>query len=182
MSMPKSVLQKEHVALTFGTPVSTYLWPDSENRAQIAALASIILKKETADDGIARSNVGGWHSQTDLFFFWGQRMSVRTLKDRVTSYALDMTQLATVGEGPRKINLQIDGWANVVRRGHYNSVHDHAGTTWSGVYYVSRGIPDNEDFLNGKLELLDPRIGVNVFGREDGLFRRSVPRRACCPV
>ena len=49
-------------------------------------------------------------------------------------------------------------------------MHDHAGTTWSGVYYVSAGMPDNNGPLNGKLELLDPRVGVNVFGREEGLF------------
>jgi uncharacterized protein (TIGR02466 family) len=84
--------------------------------------------------------------------------------------ALDMTRLVTTGEGQRKINLQMDCWANVSRRGQYNSVHDHAGATWSGVYYVSGGEPDNDDPLNGKLELLDPRIGVNVFGGEEGLF------------
>ncbi len=31
-------------------------------------------------------------------------------------------------------------------------------------------MPDNNGPLNGKLELLDPRVGVNVFGREEGLF------------
>jgi uncharacterized protein (TIGR02466 family) len=166
MTIPKSVLRKEHVAFTFGTPVSSYLWPDSD--ALNAALADVILQKEKADRGIARSNVGGWHSQTDLFLWDAD--CVRTLKDRVTSCALDMTKLVTTGEGQRKINLQTDCWANVSRRGHYNSVHDHPGTTWSGVYYVSGGNPDNDAPLNGKLELLDPRIGVNVFGREEGLF------------
>jgi uncharacterized protein (TIGR02466 family) len=166
MSQPKSVLQQEHVALTFGTPVCSYLWPDSD--ALNAALAHIILQKEKADRGITRSNVGGWHSKTDLFL-WDADCA-RTLKDRVTSCALDMTRLVTTGEGQRKINLQMDCWANVSRHGQYNSVHDHAGTTWSGVYYVSGGKPDNNDPLNGKLELLDPRIGVNVFGGQEGLL------------
>ena len=57
MSIPKSVLQKEHLALTFGTPVSSYLWPDSD--ALNAALTKVILQKEEADKGITRSNVGG---------------------------------------------------------------------------------------------------------------------------
>lgn len=34
---------------------------------------------------------------------------------------------------------------------------------WSGVYYVSPGIPDEKGSLhNGKLELLDPREGSNL--------------------
>src|ERR1700751_2083744 len=166
MSIPNSVLQKEHVAITFGTPVSSYLWPDSD--AFNAALSDVIFQKEKADRGIARSNIGGWHSQTDLFLWDAD--CVRTLKDRVTSCALDMTRVVTTGEGKRKINLQMYCWANVSRRGHYNSVHDHAGTTWSGVYYVSGGNPDSNDPFNGKLELLDPRVGFNVLGGEEGFF------------
>ena len=48
MSIPNSVLQKEHVAITFGTPVSSYLWPDSD--ALNAALKKVILEKEKADE------------------------------------------------------------------------------------------------------------------------------------
>jgi hypothetical protein len=80
MSIPNSVLQKEHVAITFGTPVSSYLWPDSD--ALNAALRNVILQKEKADDGTKRSNMGGWHSKPDLFLW--QADCVHTLKDRVT--------------------------------------------------------------------------------------------------
>jgi uncharacterized protein (TIGR02466 family) len=41
---------------------------------------------------------------------------------------------------------------------------------WSGVYYVSGGKPDSNDPLNGKLELLDPRVGVNMLRLEQGIF------------
>jgi uncharacterized protein (TIGR02466 family) len=166
MSIPETALQKEHVALTFGTPVSSYLWPDSDTLN--AELAKIILQKEKADPGAARGNVGGWRSEHDLFRWDAD--CVQTLRERVTTCALDMTRLVTTSQHPRKVNLQMDCWANVLRRGQYNSVHDHAGAMWSGVYYVSGGKPDNNDPLNGKLELLDPRVGVNVFGREEGLF------------
>jgi uncharacterized protein (TIGR02466 family) len=169
----QNVLQQEHVTITFGTPVSNYLWPDSD--AINAALSDVILQKEKADRGITRSNVGGWHSQTDLFNW--DLDCVRTLKDRVTSCALDMTRLMTTEVGQRKINLQMECWANVSRRGQYNSVHDHAGTTWSGVYYVSGGKPDNDDPLNGKLELIDPRLGAKLFdGAEKGFFGRCFVR------
>jgi uncharacterized protein (TIGR02466 family) len=81
-----------------------------------------------------------------------------------------MTRLVTASQHPRKVNLQMDCWANVLRRGQYNSVHDHPGATWSGVYYVSGGKRDNDDPFNGKLELLDPRMGVNMVGREEGRY------------
>lgn len=166
MNIPNSVLQKEHVAMTFGTPVSSYLWPDSD--ALNAALKTVILQKEKADQGVKRSNVGGWHSKPDLFL-WNTDC-VHTLKDRVTTCASDMTRLFTALEGPTKVNMQVDCWANISRRGHYNSVHDHPGAMWSGVYYISGGEPDGDDPFNGKLELLDPRVGVNMLRLEQGLF------------
>jgi uncharacterized protein (TIGR02466 family) len=166
MSIPNSVLQKEHVAITFGTPVSSYLWPDSD--ALNAALKKVVLEKEKADQGMKRSNVGGWHSKPDLFLW--QADCVHTLKDRVATCASDMTRLFTALEGPRKISFQLDCWANISRRGAYNSVHDHPGAMWSGVYYISGGEPDGNDPLNGKLELLDPRVGVNMLRLEQGLF------------
>ena len=112
--------------------------------------------------------MGGWHSKPDLFLW--QADCVDTLKDRVATCASDMTRLFTALEGPRKISFQLDCWANVSRRGAYNSVHDHPGAMWSGVYYISGGEPDGNDPLNGKLELLDPRVGVNMLRLEQGLF------------
>lgn len=166
MNIPNSVLGRENVAMTFGSPICTYLWPDCD--ALNIALKKVILEKEKADRGISRSNVGGWHSKPDLFLW--QDDCVNQLKDWVTKCALDMTRLATALKSPSTINLQTECWANVSRRGHYNSVHDHPGSMWSGVYYVSGGEPDNKEPLNGKLELLDPRVGVNMVQLEQGLF------------
>jgi uncharacterized protein (TIGR02466 family) len=166
MTIPQSVLQKEHVAMVFGTPISSYLWADSDTLN--AELRNVILQQEKADQGLMRSNVGGWHSKTDLFLW--ETDCVRKLQDRVSTTALDLTRLMTASEIPRKVNLRLECWANVSRRGHYNSVHDHTGATWSGVYYVSSGEPDNDDPKNGKLELIDPRVGANVPPLEQGIL------------
>jgi uncharacterized protein (TIGR02466 family) len=166
MNAPTSVLQRENVTLAFGTPLSTYLWPNSE--ALNKALADVILQKERADRGVKMSNVGGWHSRSDLFQ-WNADC-VRTLRDRAIASTQEMTWLVVTGGVPRKVSLQTECWANISRRGHYNSVHDHPGMTWSGVYYVSAGKADNNDPANGRLELLDPRVGVSVFGREEGFL------------
>jgi len=41
-------------------------------------------------------------------------------------------------------------------------VHNHPNCVWSGVYYVGAGEPEGNNAENGKLELLDPRIGANM--------------------
>ena len=152
--------------MAFGTPISSYLWPDSETLN--ADLKRVILEKEAASEGISRSNVGGWHSEPDLFL-WNEGCT-EILKDRVGSFAADLTRMVTASDTPRKINFHMDCWANVSRRGHYNNVHDHPGAMWSGVYYVSGGEPDNDIYTNGKLEFLDPRVGINMLNLEQGLF------------
>ena len=58
---------KEHVAMAFGTPVVAYHWPDSEGLNK--ELRELILTAETQTAGRVRSNVKGWHSETD-FFKW----------------------------------------------------------------------------------------------------------------
>ena len=137
MTIPGSVLKNENVAMAFGTPISTYLWPDSDKLN--ADLKQIILEKEKAEKGVKRSNVGGWHSDADLLVW--QVDCIQQLRDRLGAFALDLTHLVTTSDGRRKINFKMEAWANVSRRGHYNSVHDHPGAAWSGVYYVSGGKP-----------------------------------------
>jgi uncharacterized protein (TIGR02466 family) len=166
MTVPNSVLQKENVAMAFGTPISTYLWPGSD--AFNAELRKVILEKEKADGGIKRSNVGGWHSKPDLLLWEAE--CARQLKDRLAVFALDLTRMTTASQGGHKINFQMEAWANVSRRGNYNSIHDHSGSTWSGVYYVSGGNSEGDDPSNGRLELVDPRAGVNMLRLEGGIF------------
>ena len=36
-------------------------------------------------------------------------------------------------------SLQFVAWANVSRRGNYHRIHNHPGSSWSGVYYVDAG-------------------------------------------
>lgn len=54
-------------------------------------------------------------------------------------------------------------WANVLRNGGYNRVHNHPGAVWSAVYYVATGEPFPEPHGNGNIEFMDPRPG-NIHG------------------
>jgi uncharacterized protein (TIGR02466 family) len=150
---------KQHVAMAFGTPVVAYRWPDSEGINK--ELKELILKAETRNAGVSRSNVKGWHSNTD-FFQWDAECA-RVLRKRVDTLAIDLTRLVAAPTGEsRTFRFAAAAWANVLRDGGYNSVHNHPNCMWSGVYYVDRGEPDPTPNENGKLELLDPRSGINM--------------------
>lgn len=153
--------------MAFGTPIAAYQWPDSEGVN--AELRALILAKEAADAGILRSNAGGWHSDVDLFEWDAD--CIRVLRARVERMLIGMTRQVLVGQhGERSFSFRIDGWANVNRHGDYNNVHNHPNCLWSGVYYVAPGQPEEGRANNGKLELLDPRVGVNVIHLEGSVL------------
>jgi uncharacterized protein (TIGR02466 family) len=166
MKSKSSMLSNEHIAMAFGTPVSTFLWPDSE--AINTSLRKTILAKKKIDNGQSRSNVGGWHSDTDMLNWRGD--GIGALKQRITTFASDIIRL-TSGQTTQPTDaVKLDCWANVSQRGHYNSVHYHPHSIWSGVYYVDGGMPDNSDPCNGRLELLDPRLGIAMLSSKHTMY------------
>jgi uncharacterized protein (TIGR02466 family) len=158
---------KKHMRLAFPTPVVIYRWPDSDEFN--AGPRKTILTAEAAEPGIARSNVGGWHSDND--FLQRDDAPIKAFGQRLQ----EMTMALTKATGPKKsgryrVNFRFRGWANVARRGDYHQPHNHPTSIWSGVYYVSIGQRDAEPGLNGLLELLDPRVGANMMPMPGGLF------------
>lgn len=150
---------KDHVLMAFATPVVAYQWPESEELNR--ELATLILNAEGRSPGVARSNVRGWHSTTNLFTW--DAPCVRVLKKRAETLAIELTRLVAAPTGEaRTFHFSFAAWANVLRNGGYNNVHNHPGSLWSGVYYVERGQPDATTGENGKIELLDPRAGTNT--------------------
>lgn len=159
-------LAESCTAMAFGTPISTHRWADAD--ALNAGLRARILAAERADKGVLRSNIGGWHSAPDLLASDDQH--VAAFKARLVRYARDLTALV-IADPARKLDMKIDAWANVSRDGDYNGVHDHPGAHWSGVYYVSAGTPaPNANPHNAMLELLDPRVGVNMLALPGSVF------------
>ena len=113
---------RNHLMMAFATPVVAYPWPDSDELNR--ELAELVLADERKSDGVSRSNVGGWHSAAD--FLDRDAAPIRTLRQRVMSITAAITRAVTVAsDAPRTFNCRIDGWANVSRHGHYNSVHIH---------------------------------------------------------
>jgi uncharacterized protein (TIGR02466 family) len=146
----------------FCTPIYTHIW--SGNGALNDELKTVILESEKNSEGLSRSNHGGWHSEEGLFS-WNDPC-IATLREQVASVTRDI-----IGrEVKRSFKFGMSSWANVSRRGNYNNVHSHVGSLWPGVYFVAKGEEDNDDPENGRLELIDPRVGVPPQGTKRHLI------------
>lgn len=143
----------------FATPIVNYRWPGSESLNH--ELAELILAAERADQGIERSNVGGWHSPLD--FFESPHPAVASLRAKLQDYIADLNR-AVLDESAeqRAGEFTLEGWANVLRQGGYNTLHSHPNAFWSGVYYVTGNEAVEDRPFSGKLELIDPRPGASL--------------------
>lgn len=112
-----------------------------------AELEKTILDRMNADSGIKRSNVGGWHSNTDLLKWGGPAGS------RIGEHALKLANANTTTARGADLRWSIVAWANVNGPGAGNAPHVHGGNYWSAVYYVKVGEGDG-----GRLRLHDPRL------------------------
>lgn len=129
----------------FPTPVIIDQLDDAESLNN--ELEQAILQRMIADPGIKRSNVGGWHSNTDLLKWGGPAAS------RIREHALKLANAnTTIGRGA-ELAWKIVAWANVNGAGAGNSPHVHGANYWSAVYYVKVGEGEG-----GRLRLHDPRL------------------------
>ncbi len=135
----------------FSTPLLRYSVLDHTDLN--AALLEEGRRLRQSDEGVSKSNRGGWHSKGNLF-------------DEPADCIVRLRALATeaVHEATRKINAKVDpetlrlklfGWMNANPPGGFNAPHTHPGAHWSGVYYVSQ--PEIEEGTSGMIEFLDPR-------------------------
>ena len=129
-----------------------------------AELLAEIADRRTVEQGVTRSNLGGWDSLPDLFTREEpahQQLAAaideffKASCDRLMSGVLEQTE------------IRREAWISVGSPGAMRGPHDHAGSFWSGSYYVA--IPDGADDndVAGAIEFVDPRgsIGTNALIR-----------------
>lgn len=145
------------VTPAFPTLIGRLRVPDAEAMNQ--DLQALILAEEVKYSSLGRSNIGGWHSRTD--FLNRPEPAVAALTTWVTWGVSRMVD-ATAGPGSFKGTLSISAWATICRAGAYHAPHSHPDSAWSGVYYVDAGTDNPERPVNGVLEFLDPRAGVEA--------------------
>ncbi|HUE65583.1 MAG TPA: putative 2OG-Fe(II) oxygenase [Rhizomicrobium sp.] len=144
----------------FASPLAARVLPDTEQLNQ--KLVSRIQAHEQDSPGESKTNVGGWHSETGQLEFCGDAgmeliRHIYAMTDEVTQRVL-----AENNQPWRPMRWTLHAWANVNRPGDFNRVHTHAGSTWSGTYYVDAGDPDSDE--GTPIHLLDPCQGrANTF-------------------
>lgn len=144
--------------MAFPTPVVNHLWASSE--ALNEELMSWVSTCRQRQAGLSRSNVGGWHSPID-FLEHSDSPAVVELVGRLRTFVTELNRTVMRREHRQRAgDFRLEGWANVLDHGQYNSLHCHPNAFWSGVYYVNGNETVEGHPMSGKLELVDPRPGA----------------------
>ena len=145
------------VTQAFPTLIGRLRIPDAD--AMNRDLHALITAEEAEYSSLGRSNIGGWHSRPD--FLNRPDASVSALIAWFT-WALRRMIEASAGSKAFQGTLSVSAWATLCRAGAYHAPHSHPDSAWSGVYYVDPGTASADHPLNGVLEFLDPRAGVEA--------------------
>ncbi len=135
----------------FATPVAAISVPDASERN--GRLRAMILERRRDYPSIQSSNAGGWHSTRDIAAWGGG--DVTDLLAIACSAACRLT--ADRFGQPIEPAWTVQAWANVNGAGDANIAHYHAGSFWSGTYYVDDGGAADDASLGGAFEMIDPR-------------------------
>jgi len=111
-------------------------------------LAQHIMNWSQQDQGVKKTNVTGWHSQTDM----QTKPEYKPLLDELFIFIKEIWKEEWLDREPVLGNM----WANINPPGAYNKPHVHPNTLFSGVYYIRT--PPN----CGKLICNDPRPGIQT--------------------
>ena len=111
-------------------------------------LANEIVAWSKQNKGIQKTNVNGWHSETNMH----KLPQFKPLVDELFKMALEVFNEEWIDRQPILGNM----WANINYQGGYNKPHIHPNTLFSGVYYV-HAQPNS-----GKLVCNDPRPGIQT--------------------
>lgn len=138
----------------FSTP---FVIETLQSEAGIAALRQAIEAEHARDSrGVSISNIGGWHSNTQMISWGGEAARAMAFK------AMQMADAQTLdARSPQasRFGWIPEMWANISRTGHANQYHFHPGSFWSAVAYIDDGYGgDSDPDLGGELQLLDPRM------------------------
>ncbi|MBX2859202.1 MAG: hypothetical protein KTR17_11105 [Cellvibrionaceae bacterium] len=164
--LPKGLIQK-HMFPAFVTPIVNYVWPEHEKIN--TQLYEMLKNQAECERGLARSNVGGWHSSLD--FFDCDDELVQELKKKIQAFTQEL--LAEFYPPDALPSFRMEAWANVLGFGAYNTVHTHPNAAWSGIYYVTANEAVAEHSFSGKLELIDPRVAANfTYADQSSLYGR----------
>ncbi len=111
-------------------------------------LANDIVAWSKQDKGVQKTNVNGWHSETNMHTM----EPFKNLVDELYKMQHKIFKEEWLDKEPKLGNM----WANINYPGGYNRPHIHPNSLYSGVYYVKTN-PNC-----GKIVFNDPRPGIQT--------------------
>ena len=111
-------------------------------------IAQDIIQWSRQDSGVTKTNVNGWHSETNMH----EKSEYKPLVNELFRMAHQIFEEEWLEREPFLGNM----WANINPFGGYNKPHVHPNALFSGVYYVKT--PPNCGRLIGQ----DPRPGIQT--------------------
>ena len=129
-------------------PTMIYIkdFPDSEKLNKY--LEPKIIQWSQQDKGEQKTNVGGWHSTTNM----NKKEEYNPLTRELFIMQEEIYQKEKLSRKPVCGNM----WANINGPGNFNRPHIHPNSLFSGVYWVKT--PQK----SGNLMVYDPRPGVQM--------------------
>ena len=111
-------------------------------------LAQDIINWSNQDPGVAKTNVKGWHSTTDM----ATKPEYQPLANELMIMSKDIFKEEWLDREPVLGNM----WANINPKEGSNQPHIHPNSLFSGVYYVK------SNPQAGRLKIYDPRPGIQM--------------------
>lgn len=139
----------------FETPIVMASFKNAD--ALLRDLESVIRNNMSTDEGMKRSNVGGWHSDTEMLKWGGP--PAQAVADKAIAMAKRMSLFSDAK--PDDFDWWCQMWANVSGPGAWNHMHVHPGNLWSAVLYLDMGDADGtDDGAGGAFYFEDPRFPI----------------------
>lgn len=127
----------------FPSPVTFIKWTEVDDLNH--RLGDLINNEKSKNPGVKVSNVGGWHSEYELFernlpeIRRFKEMIITLLKSYYDNFESDLPD-------DFHSHWEIESWANVNTKGNTNVSHEHTknNNQWSGVYYLKPGLDEQK--------------------------------------
>jgi len=149
-------VEAQHVGF-FETPVAYCKLNNGEGL--LSDLDEVIRKHLSSQAGLKRSNIGGWHSDTNMLT-WGGAPAAK-LAETAISIAQRMSHFQE--SSADQFDWVVRMWANVTPKGGLNHMHAHPGNLWAAVLYVDMGDEgDKTRDVGGALYVEDPRFPMSA--------------------
>ena len=140
--------------LLFSSAVMTKQLENSEELNVLLREQSYKLKRASSGIEVGASNLGGWHSETDLFH--RKEPCFIHLQEQIIQFSQAAAIKVNGKLDPTLYNQELNGWININPPGTLNAPHDHPEFEMSGTYYVQT--PKTSKLEQGALEFIDPKV------------------------